>query len=77
MLMKVTFEFDTENENFNEEELQTHYQAENMAKCIFEIQNKLKSWEKYNNSEIISIEKVYDEIFDIIQANVNMGKMGY
>ncbi len=75
--MKVTFEFDTENENFDECELQIHYQAESMAKCIFEIQNKLKSWEKYHEEATILVEKVYDEIFDIIQANVNMEKMGY
>ena len=75
--MKVIFEFDTDNENFNKAELQTHYQAESMAKCIFDIQNKLKSWEKYHDSETIAVEKVYDEIFDIIQANVNMEKMGF
>ena len=75
--MKVIFEFDTENENFDEGELQTHYQAESMAKCIYEIQNKLKNWEKYHEETTIPVEKVYDEIFDIIQANVNMEKMGY
>lgn len=32
--MKVTFEFDTESENFNSIELERHKQADDMAKAL-------------------------------------------
>ena len=35
--MKVTFEFDTESENFDKFQLQSHYQAEKMTLCFMEI----------------------------------------
>ena len=42
--MKVIFEFDTESENFDRKELEIYHQSWNMAKCLYEILNQLRSW---------------------------------
>lgn len=75
--MIVKFEFDTGSDDFNDAELQEHYQAADMAKCLYEIKNKLRSWDKYREEPNIPVEEVTEEIYNIIEAHVNMQKMGY
>lgn len=75
--MKVTFEFDTESENFDGCELERHYQANNMALCLHEITNQMRSWYKYDERETIPVDEIHQKIWDIIQENVNMEKLGY
>lgn len=75
--MKIIFEFDTESENFDRTELEIHQQAWNMASCLNDILNQLRSWYKYGEREELPVDEVRDRIIDIINENVNMEKMGY
>lgn len=75
--MKITFEFNTDNENFDYHELEIHKQAADMASCLFEIQNKLRGWYKYDERGEIPTEEVFEKINEIIVDHVNMEKMGY
>ena len=70
--MKVTFEFDTQSETFDQQELNRHYAADKMAFCLFDITNKLRSWYKYDTRGEIPIDEVYDQIFDIINQYVDI-----
>jgi hypothetical protein len=40
--MRVTFEFDTDNENFDYFQLQSHYHAEKMTLCFMEIFKQIR-----------------------------------
>ena len=73
--MKVTFEFDTDNENFCQDELERFYRAFDMAQCIYEISNKLRGWYKYDSRSEIPIEEVHEEIWNIINEHVNLDKI--
>ena len=75
--MIVTFQFDTDSENFDNTELEAHYQANNMACCLSEIENKLRSWYKYDERPAIPTEEIRETILDIIQEHVNMERLGY
>ena len=46
--MKVKFEFNSDNESFSYHELEMYKQAEDSARALYEIQNKMRSWLKYN-----------------------------
>ena len=75
--MKVTFEFDTESETFDNYELKRHYKANDMAMCLYEITNKLRGWYKYDERGSIPIDEVHKEIWEIIEDHVNLEELGY
>lgn len=75
--MKITFSFDTDDENFDRTEYQRHAQADDMAYCLSQITDKLRSWYKYDERGEIPISEVYDEMWDIINENINMERLGY
>lgn len=75
--MIVTFQFDTDNENFDNTELEAHYQAKKMAYCLSEIENKLRNWYKYDKRLAIPTDEIREEILDIIQEHVSMERLGY
>ena len=45
--MKVKFEFGTDDERFSYHELEMYKQAEDSARALYEIQNKMRGWLKY------------------------------
>ena len=55
--MKVTFEFDTDSENFDRDEYNRVLLANDMAVCIEEIRNQLRSWYKYDSRGDILLKK--------------------
>ena len=75
--MKVKFEFDTESDTFDNCELNRFYKANNMAMCLYEITNKLRSWYKYDERGTIPIDEVHKEIWEIIEDHVNLEELGY
>ena len=58
--MKVTFEFDTESETFDNCELKRHYRANDMAICLSRITDKLRSWYKYDERGSIPIDEIHE-----------------
>lgn len=75
--MKVTFEFDTDNENFSQCQLEAHYQAESMSYCLSEILKQLREWYSYDSRGSIPTTELNDTLQTIIHENVNMEKLGY
>ena len=99
--MKIKLEFDTGDENFSYHELEMYKQAEDSAHALFEIQNRMRGWSKYDDvpyidektffwddlteenkqfyreHKIPDVDRMVDEINNIINENVNMEKMGY
>lgn len=71
--MKIIYEFDTDNENFCQDELKRLEHKEDMASCLYDIQNQLRQWYKYDNRNSIPVEEIQDKILDIYKDNdVNM-----
>lgn len=62
--MKITFEFDTCDENFEMEELTRFNKALDMAKALYEISNKVFYW--WENGDKVSTEVVKKEIYEIL-----------
>lgn len=76
--MRVTFEFDTDSENFDINELNRHYDADKMAYCLEELREKVKSLVKYSDKEIITIDELDDGFWEIIHDNdINFERLGY
>lgn len=74
--MKVIFEFDTENENFNPIELERYKQVDNMAKALGEILEKVRSWDKYDERATIPTDEIRKELNEIVCQYVNIEKIG-
>jgi hypothetical protein len=75
--MKVTFEFNTSDENFDCIELEQHYIANDMPMCINDIKEQVYEWYNRDKRSNIPTEEILDKILDIINDYVNMNKLGY
>lgn len=75
--MKVTFEFNTDGENFDYTELEQHYKASDMAMCINGIKEQVYTWYNRDKRSSIPTEEIFNKILDIINDYVNMEKLGY
>lgn len=75
--MKVKFEFDTQSEDFDRQEYEVFKCAEDMARALYEITNKLRNWEKYDEREAIPADEIRESIMDIINEHVDLEKLGY
>ena len=75
--MKITFEFDTDSEDFDYSELERYKCVNDMAFCLNQIADKVRYWYNKDDRKTISTDEIGDTIFEIINDNVNMGKIGY
>lgn len=75
--MKITFEFNTVNDEFDRTELEAHMQAEKMAFCLSKITDQIRSWYKYDNRETIPVDEIHEKLWDIISSEVDMERLGY
>ena len=75
--MKVTFEFNTESEFFDGHELECHYQASKMAYCLYKITDQIRNWYKWDDRESIPVDEIHKKLWDIIEEEVNMERLGY
>lgn len=76
-ILKITYEFDTDKESCDFTELHCIQHAEDLARCIYEIQNKIRHWYKYDERTSIPVEEIQEELYEIINEHVNMEKLGY
>lgn len=67
--MKVTYEFDTCSESFDQQELNRVQNADNLASCVWDIQQQLRSWYKHDERGSIPVDEICDKIDDIIKDN--------
>ena len=75
--MLVKFEFNTADENFDNIELEEHLQAHRMAYCLSRITDQLRGWYKYDTRGEIPIDEVHEKLWDIINEEVDMERLGY
>ncbi len=74
--MKVTFEFDTLDENFIPSELERMKNVDKMASVLYDITNQLRSWDKYDERNSIPKDEICDKIWDIItDAGLNIDEL--
>jgi hypothetical protein len=73
--MKVTFELDTNDENFDQFELNRLNHATDMALCLYKITNKLRDWHKYDARDLIPTEEIYEVLWNIINEHINLEKI--
>lgn len=67
--MKITYEFNTNDENFYPDELKRIQKADDLCSCIWDIEEQLRNWYKYDNRGSIPIDEIHKTIFDIIEDN--------
>lgn len=67
--MKITYTFDTDSEDFNYQELNRIQSADRLTSCIWDIEQQLRQWYKYDNRESIPVEEICDAIHEIIKDN--------
>lgn len=67
--MKITYAFDTDSEDFNYQELNRIQSADRLTSCIWDIEQQLRQWYKYDNRESIPVNEICDTIYDIIKDN--------
>lgn len=67
--MKIVYKFDTSDENFDWQELYRVQRADDLASCIWDIQQQLRNWYKYDKRGSVPIDEVCDKIYDIIKDN--------
>lgn len=74
--MKIKFEFDTLEPNFEPSELERYIQANNTAYCLNAIADKVRYWYNKDDREEISTDEIGDTIFDIIKEhNIDLDKL--
>ena len=68
--MKVIFEFDANNEDFDKFKFERIKRADEMAQTLISIVEQLRTWNN-NNKERPSIptKEIHEKIWDIIQKN--------
>lgn len=76
--MKVIYEFDTMSDNFDYHEYQVYKQAQDTAKALSEIFDKLRHYEKWDERESIPKDELRETMVEILnENNVSLEKMGY
>jgi len=76
--MKVTFEFRTDDENFDQNELNRHYDADSMAYCLEALREKVRNWVKWDDREQIPKDEIEKVFWEIIQDNnISFERLGY
>lgn len=80
--MKVTFEFDTNNENYfdynDHNKLYIMQNADNLAQCLEKLRETIRSLLKYDNRELIPKDEIDDKFWEITKDyDINFERMGY
>lgn len=65
--MKITFEFDTCDENFEPDELLRAQKASDMAGALWELSGKIKEW--WENDNKVDPDEIHDAFCDILQEH--------
>lgn len=73
--MKVTYEFDTDSENFNSCEFEQYKSANDMAAALWELQEAIRTWYKYDPSDLTP-DALHDTFYDILSKNnINLERL--
>lgn len=76
--MKVVFEFDTASEDFDQSELERHNQADKMARCLSHLDDKLRSYYKYDNRGKVDIDEFTQALWNIMEDDgIDLEELGW
>lgn len=76
--MKVTYEFNTDSDNFDYHEYQIYKQAPDTARTLSEIFDKLIHYEEWDERESIPKDELKETMVEILnENNVSLEEMGY
>lgn len=77
-VVKVTYEFNTDSDNFDYHEYQMYKQAPDMARALNEIFSKLRNYEKWDERESIPKDELRETMVEALRENnVSLEEMGY
>lgn len=65
--MKISFEFDTDSEDFDNCELERYKQVDKMARCLYHIDDKLRGYYKYDTRGSVEIDEFTRTLWDIMK----------
>lgn len=70
--MKITYEFDTDSENWQDDNYtRERYEASfDMLMALSDIKDQLRKWNKYDPRESIPISEVFNTLSEIIDTRV-------
>lgn len=76
--MKVTFEFDTESENFIYQDLERYKSVDKLCWALSDLADKIRSWTKYDERNEIPIDEIHETFYDILRnRNIDLGELIY
>lgn len=80
--MKINFEFDTNSEGFydynDHNRLYIMQNADDLAQCLQEIREAVRTLIKYDNRELIPKDEIDDKFWEIVNDHgISFDKMGY
>lgn len=72
--MKITFEFDTDSENFDPTELERVKQSDKMARVLWDMNNEIRGWYKYpSDKNVLNADTLNDRWCDLlIKHGINL-----
>lgn len=65
--MKITYEFDTDKDNYDMQELTRVQKAFDMAYALWDIDEAIRKWYKYDEREAIPVDEIRETFVDILQ----------
>jgi hypothetical protein len=74
--MRVKFEFDTNDENFDQQELDLFYKAKDIIACLWELSQEVKKYYKYPESNPCNPDTVHEFFWNCLQEHgIDFDKM--
>ena len=68
--MKITFECDTDKENFDPCELEQLKHASDMARALHQLEEAVREWYKYpSDNAPLNADTLHEKFYEIIQNN--------
>lgn len=76
--MKIIFEFDTESENFDYQELEKYKQVDKLIRVLSSFLDKVRTWNKWDERSAIPTEEIHKEFYDLVEEEgLDLSSMGY
>ena len=68
--MKIIYEFDTTSDDFDRFEKYRIDKSLDMAMALWDLDNKIRSWRKYDDRESIPVGEISQAFWDIMEEHM-------
>lgn len=68
--MKIIYEFDTTSDDFDRFEKYRIDKSFDMAMALWDLDNKIRSWRKYDDRESIPVGEISQAFWDIMEEHL-------